>query len=224
MRTVNWRGSDGSVEWNARGSVRAHPARQADGLLAFGEQRTSGYEVTWQLSIATGTPAWAADRLDVRVVGSAGHGSDRKLNRTLLLERSTAGWRSLAWSTDDAALPDPGLAGDAATGGALDVVLDSCPLSHLAPTRRIGLASRAGDRRRGVRQLAGTFPVLRVRLPSLAVTVTRQRYSWVEDAAGERTLLHSFAGEPPVRLMLDQSGLPMRFGELSAVPDSARVA
>ncbi|WP_111765185.1 putative glycolipid-binding domain-containing protein [Nakamurella deserti] len=245
MRSVQWQGfSDqgrsggGSPErrwWDAAGTTRSQPARHLDGLVAFGEQTSSGLEVTWQLST---TVDWQAERLDVRVVGTGGGG--RTWNRTLLLERAAAGWRSRAWTgrgddarsgadepVGEATHPGwPGLPGGLLAQPIADVVLDSCPLSHWAPIRRLGLAGPRPTGRRGgpVRPLAAAYPVLRVRLPDLAVVVTRQRYVGVRDSGRDRALEQSFAGAPAVPLVVDDTGVPVQFEGLQRRADSAMVA
>lgn len=221
MRTMEWQGICLDQGWQIRASARLQPARRLDGLVAFGEQRTADYDVTWQLSTDT---AWAAERLDVRVVGSAS-GGDR-LNRTLLLERTSEGWRSRAWASDAAALPVPGLVVADYPSTTVDAVIDACPLSHWAPIRRLGLAGPRPVVRRGgpSRPLAAAQPVLRVRLPSLSVVLTRQRYSWVADAGTGRLLRHSFAGGSPAEITVDSLGVPLEFDGLTRRPDSAQVA
>ena len=253
MRSVQWQGfseqgrfsgESGGVRWAASGTARSQPARHLDGLVAFGEQTTGGLEVTWQLSTSS---EWQAERLDVRVVG-AGDGG-RTWNRTLLLEGTRGGWRSRAWAgRGDDLLSAGGTAGDEtadggpAAGGVVtgwpglpggvlaqpiaDVVIDSCPLSHWAPIRRLGLAGPRPTGRRGgpVRPLAAAYPVLRVRLPDLAVVVTRQRYVGVRELGVERALEHSFAGGPAVPLVVDQTGVPLQFDGLQRRHDTAMVA
>lgn len=228
MRTVQWQGVCQEVRWQVSGSARSQPARRVDGLLAFGEQRCPDFEFAWQLSSAAD---WSAERLDIRLVGV---GADRRrLNRTLLLERDPVGWRSRSWSNDTATVPPPGLAApDGPTDGpstapaAVDVAIDACPLSHWAAVRRLGLAGPLQSARRGSpsRPLAVALPVLRVRLPSLSVVLTRQRYVWVEDTGRARVLNHSFAGGPVAPLIVDDLGLPIAFDGLSRRPDAALVA
>jgi hypothetical protein len=222
VRTVQWQGLLQDVDWEIRSSARSHPARQLDGLLAFGAQRCAGYEFAWQLST---TDEWVTQRLDVRLVG-LDH-ERPKLNRTLLLERSADRWQSRGWGeADDAALPAPGLGGSDQLAATLDVVIDSCPLSHWVPIRRLGLAGPRPPARRGgpSRPLAVALPVLRVRLPSLSVVLTRQRYVWVEDAGTGRVLRHSFAGGPQSTLTVDDQGVPIEFDGLSRRRDTALVA
>jgi len=227
VRTVQWQGISKQLDWQVSASARSQPARHLDGLVAFGEQSCADFEFTWQLSTSS---SWATERLDMRLVGLApgsGQFSAPKLNRTLLLEQSAAGWRSTAWRYDDAtALPAPGLAGNDHPAPTLDVVIDACPLSHWAPIRRLGLAGPRQKARRGSpsRPLATAFPVLRVRLPSLSVSITRHRYVWVEDLGQTRLLKHSFAGEPTTALTVDDQGVPIEFDGLYRRADSALVA
>lgn len=251
MRSVEWQGLSGQsrgvgsnpgdgpvggregVWWDALGTTRSQPARHLDGLVAFGEQRCDGLEVTWQLCTSGD---WQAERLDVRVVGAV---AGRYWNRTLLLERTGAGWRSRAWAahrespaaatdpTDGARVTGPpGLPGGELSMPIADVVLDSCPLTHWAPVRRLGLAGPRPSGRRGgpVRPLATAYPVLRVRLPDLAVVVTRQRYVGVGEDGPDRALEHSFAGGPAVPLVVDAGGVPVRFDGLRRRHDTAMVA
>lgn len=238
VRSVQWQGFSGQskltggdaeqVEWDAVGTVRAQPARHLDGLVAFGEQCTDGLDVTWQL--CTG-PDWQTRRLDVRVVGTLpGRGAGAVVNRTLLLERHDQGWRSRAWSRDDlppgALAVRPGLPGGELDQPVADVVIDGCPLSHWAPVRRLGLAGPRPTQRRGGpgRPLATAHPVLRVRLPDLAVVVTRQRYVAVRESGRERALEQSFAGGPAVPLLVDEAGVPLQFDGMRRRADSAMVA
>lgn len=244
MRSVQWQGfseqgrpvgaSPERLWWDAAGTTRSQPARHLDGLVAFGDQTAAGLDITWQLSTS---PDWQAERLDVRVVGTGSGG--RGWNRTLLLERSAGGWRSRAWtgrgddarpgadSDSGAVLPAwPGLPGGELAQPIADVVIDSCPLSHWAPIRRLGLAGPRLTGRRGgpVRPLAAAYPVLRVRLPDLAVVVTRQRYVGVRETGRERVLEQSFAGAPAVPLVVDDTGVPVAFEGLQRRADSAMVA
>ncbi len=245
MRSVEWQGFSAGrgagaagpgafaepIWWDAAGSARSQPARHLDGLLAFGEQRCAGYEVTWQLCTAAD---WQAERLDVRVVGQAlsGAAGGTSVNRTLLLERSGPGWRSRAWAlagdelSADPAIGAPGLPGGELSLPVADVVIDSCPLSHWAPVRRLGLAGPLPSARRGGpgRPLASAHPVLRVRLPDLAVVLTRQRYVGMGALGRDRSLEHSFAGAPSVRLVVDESGVPVQFDGMARRHDTALVA
>lgn len=221
MRTVQWQGLCQEKEWQASASARSQPARRLDGLVAFGDQQCSDYEFTWQLSTNV---SWSTERLDIRLVGAPG--TPQRLNRTLLLERSAAGWHCRAWSYDAADVPSPGLPASELAAGAIDVVIDACPLSHWAPVRRLGVAGPRLPARRGGpgRPLAVAFPVLRVRLPSLSVALTRQRYVWVEDAGRSRVLKHSFADGPATSLTVDDQGVPVEFDGLSRRHDTAMVA
>jgi hypothetical protein len=258
VRSLDWQGfsdqgrftgaAPEQLGWDATATLRSQPARHLDGLVAFGEQRTGGLEVTWQLCTSAD---WRAERLDVRVLGrggGSGSGGEAFWNRTLLLERSPGGWRSQAWTgrgdgsvtrsdpeSPAAAIRDqrdgvlsewfPGLPGGRLDLSIADVVMDSCPLSHWAPVRRLGLAGPRPSVRRGgpVRPLATAHPVLRVRLPDLAVVVTRQRYVGV-GCGSDRTLEHSFAGGAAVPLVVDDSGVPVRFDGLVRRSDTAMVA
>ncbi len=229
MRRLQWQGRINDADWTLAASARAQPARRLDGLVAFGTQECSSYELTWQLSTDVG---WCAQRLDVRLVGlSAGPASTAvpTLNRTLLLERGIDGWHSQSWCRDDADLPAPGLSAaddlDSTPATDADVVIDSCPLSHWAPLRRLGLAGpRAAAGRIGVRPLAVVLPALRVALPSLAVLSTRHRYVGVAESGRLRTLEHSFSGRSATRLTVDEHGIPIEFGAAAMRdigPDSA---
>ncbi len=219
--------ASGAVHWTASGTARSQPARHLDGLVAFGAQQGGGVDVSWQLSAAVD---WQAERLDVRVVGTDTAG--RRWNRTLLLERSGSGWRSGAWAGrrdvggGDVPGRAPGLPGGRIEQPVADVVLDSCPLSHWSPVRRLGLAGPRPTGRRGgpVRPLAAAYPVLRVRLPDLAVVVTRQRYVGLREGGGERTLEQSFAGAPAVPRVVDDGGVPLLFEGLARRHDTAMVA
>ncbi len=219
MRTVEWNGEHGSRRWEARGSVRARPGRFAE-LTAFGTQRCADFEVGWQLTAGAGS---LLRSLDIRVIGTvAGH----RLNRTLLLELTEDRWSATAWYLDRADLPAPGVVDDGLPLDAVDVVLDSCPLTHLVPLRRLGLVGRPGSGQRGGgghRAVAGV-PALRVLLPSLAVVPTRQRYHWVADQHGGSRLRHAFAGGDPTDLLVDPSGVPVEFGGLRRVRDTAQAA
>jgi hypothetical protein len=72
--------------------------------------------------------------------------------------------------------------------------------------------------------LATAYPVLRVRLPDLAVVVTRQRYVGVRESGRDRALEHSFAGAAAVPLVVDETGVPVRFDGLERRHDTAMVA
>lgn len=245
MRSLQWQGfSDqsrltggpGRLRWEVSGTTRSQPARHLDGLVAFGDQTTAGLDTTWQLSTS---PDWQAERLDVRVVGTDVAG--RSWNRTLLLERAAGGWRSRSWAgrgdvvcsaagtapASGGAFPGrPGLPDGVLAHAVADVVIDSCPLSHWAPIRRLGLAGPRPTGRRGgpVRPLAAAYPVLRVRLPDLAVVVTRQRYVGVRELGVDRALEHAFAGGPAIPLVVDQTGVPVQFDRLQRRLDTAMVA
>ena len=217
MRTVEWNGDHEARRWDARGSVRARPGRFAE-LTAFGSQRCAEFEVGWQLTAGAGA---LLRSLDIRVVGTV---EGQRLNRTLLLELTEDRWSCTAWYLDRADLPAPGVADGGVPLDAVDVVVDSCPLSHLVPLRRLGLATGAGQRGGPVHRAVAGVPALRVRLPSLAVLPTRQRYHWVADTHGGSRLRHAFAGGEPTDLVIDASGVPVEFGGLRRVWDTAMAA
>ncbi len=229
---MQWQGSSAGAEWAAMGSVRFRPDRRAGGLTAYGEQSTCEYELAWQLSTAAG---WVFDRLEIRLLGLP-NGSPR-LNRTLLLQRGSAGdWRATAWRHDSLDLPGPGLVDPAVLASVRDVVISSCPLTHTAPLRRVGLL--AGFRRARVDHPAPLstkpvlLPVARVLLPSLTVVPARQIYQRVAQSPSGSTVRHSFVGDtspadgrPRSALMeVDEQGVVLSYDGLARVGDSAMVA
>ena len=224
VRTVEWVGEHRGMAWQAGGSLRLHAGRQSGGS-AFGQLGCADYEVGWQLVARAG---WELRTLDVRLVGTTG---GRRVNRTLLLERVDAAWQVTAWHCDAADLPAPGLTTPMAAHQETDVVIDGCPLSHVVPLRRLGLAGPGRNGRLGRRALAG-LPTLRVLLPSLAVVPTRQRYHWMADADADLhadadrsvRIRQAFAGEEAIDLAVDAHGMPVTFGGLSRLRDTALVA
>jgi hypothetical protein len=249
VRTEHWQGTVDGRQWQATGSVRVLPGDRTGRVSAFGQQLCGDFEFSWQLTASEG---WRPEALDVRVVGL---GRGRRVNRTLLLQRGPDSWRATAWHLDGGELRPPGLAVPHGRGvpADADVVLDGCPLSHLPSLRRLRLTAPATARRVGTvpRALAGSAPVLRVRVPSLTVEVTRHRYTWVADvdsprwsdgargsqhdgSAGDEwgagmgprivRLRHAFDADEPVALAVDHQGVPLEFGALRRRLDPARVA
>jgi hypothetical protein len=83
---------------------------------------------------------------------------------TLDLVRDDAGWTVNGESREDLA-------------GALDCDLAACPLTNTMPVLRHGLLGEPGDH-----QLLMAF----IEIPSLRVVPSRQRYTHVEPASGDR--------------------------------------